>query len=192
MYVFCDLETTGLKPIEDHLVLEAAFIATDANLNPYAEFEVVIDQSSVDPNWVHRMDDFVLDMHRKNNLLKEIESGYGVSPLRAEQLAIEWLSKIGMPLGEVRLGGSNIRFDRGFLQHYFPSIDEMFHYRSVDVSTIKTLAVDWAPLSARWPSVPDDKKAHRALLDCHESICELKHYKREIFDRVPNRHSVDL
>lgn len=188
MYVFCDLETTGLDETID-VVLEAAFVATDANLKPYDEISLVIGQE--DPDWHFLMNSYVSEMHKRSGLIEEVyQSSVGL--LRAERTIETWFDHIGLPAGEIPLAGSTIDFDRKFLRANLPSVEERFHCRSLNVSSLKICVNDWAPIDARWPSTPDDEKAHRALPDVHASIAELKHYKTQIFDRVPNRHTVDL
>lgn len=192
MLVFCDLETTGLDRAGH--ILEAAFVATDAHANPFSETSLVINPGTgnvadgADPDWRRMFDPFAEQMHRNNGLLEEVE--HGVSYHVAAQRINGWLNDIGMPDNTVPLCGSTIDFNRDFLRRRTPEIERRFHYRSINVSSVKELAVRWAPLSARWPSVPADQKAHRALPDIHESIRELQHYKREIFDRIPQTHTV--
>lgn len=188
MYVFGDLETTGLDESVD-VVIEAAFVATDAFLNPYDEISIVIGQEN--PDWHFLMNSYVTEMHRKSGLTEEVHRS-GIGLLRAEAFILEWFDQIGMPRNEIPLAGSTIDFDRKFLRRHMPTVEQQFHYRSLNVSSLKIVVNDWAPLEARWPSVPDDQKAHRARPDVLASIAELKHYKTHVFDKLPNRHSVDL
>lgn len=193
MLVFCDLETNGLhtNDRQNGHIYEAAFVATTENLSPFAEFTIVINPAAgANPYEIDTFDfleEGAAEMHLKSGLLHEVETR-GVSYDTAQRELVTWLMQtIGMPPGEVPLCGSTIDFDRDFLRRRLPAAESPFHYRSINVSTVKELAVRWCPLSARWQSSPD--KAHRALADIHESLRELTHYKREIFDRVPATHA---
>lgn len=167
-----DLETTGLDRDQD-LVLEVAVVITDAELNEVASFSEVVHQDRALA--VSMMDEVVLRMHTRSGLLADLavtssESGI----VEIEQRLLEFVAEhdaLGAPVA-----GSNIGFDRGFLEIWMPTLNEhTLHYRSIDVSTVKELARRWAP--EVYASAPPKSKRHRAFDDIRESIAELRHYR---------------
>jgi oligoribonuclease len=170
-----DLEMTGLEP-ERHVIVEIATIVTDDDLNVVGEGpDLVIHASS---EQLIQMGDFVTEMHTKSGLLGLIQSST-VSVPDAERATLNFLKIHIAEARTVPLCGNSIGTDRRFLQDYMPTLEAFFHYRNVDVSTIKELARRWYPDVLA--TVPEKESAHRALDDIKESIAELKFYRANLF-----------
>jgi oligoribonuclease len=170
-----DLEMTGLEPSR-HVIVEIATLLTDDNLSVIAEGPDLVIHAS--PEQLAEMGSYVSEMHTKSGLLPEIVAS--TITVDAAQIAtIEFLKSQGVEPKGVPLCGNSIGTDRRFLQEYMPTLESYFHYRNVDVSTIKELAKRWYPLSQN--TLPEKQSAHRALDDIRESIAELKHYRDTLF-----------
>ncbi len=180
-----DLEMTGLEP-ERHVIVEIATVITDDDLTVLAVGPDLVIHAT-DEELSH-MGDFVRTMHTSSGLLASIEAST-VSLTDAERLTKEFLLANGVEPGSVPLSGNSIGTDRRFLQQYMPTLEKFFHYRNVDVSTIKELAQRWFPdtLTQR----PDKATAHRALDDVMESIAELAFYRRTLFVSPVPDHAPD-
>ena len=170
--VWLDCEMTGLDPEVDR-VLEIAVIVTGPQLTPRVEGPVlVIHQSDAQ---LDKMDAWNKGTHGKSGLIDKVRAS-STTEAEAEQLIIDFLSAY-VPKGSSPMCGNTIGQDRRFLVKYMPKLEAFFHYRNVDVSTLKELAKRWKP------EVCDSfKKAqkHTALADVHESIDELEHYRRHL------------
>ncbi len=172
MYVILDLETTGTDPNLD-TILEVGIVVTDDNFDPVETFKRVIhwdelmelDESLIIPDSV---DDFVLEMHSKNGLWEESYASHNTMR-SVEQDCIEFLTKMGAKTQE--LTGNTINFDRAFLHKYMPKLEAQFHYRNIDISTLKVLGNKFGI-----PTAPKNPAAHRGVSDCLDSILELEHY----------------
>lgn len=175
-----DLEMTGLEP-ERHVIVEIATIITDDDLNVVAEGPDLVIHAT--PDQLDEMGDFVTAMHTKSGLLPLIKDST-VSTADAEALTLEFLKAHIDQSGTIPLSGNSIGTDRRFLQQYMPTLEAFFHYRNVDVSTLKELARRWQPDAIT--SMPDKSTNHRALDDIRESISELAHYRNVLF-RVDER-----
>jgi oligoribonuclease len=170
-----DLEMTGLEP-QRHVIVEIATLITDDQLNIIAEGpDLVIHASSEE---LAQMGPFVTEMHTKSGLLPQIIAST-ITVAEAQLQTLEFLRSHISEAGSVPLCGNSIGTDRRFLQEYMPDLEVFFHYRNVDVSTIKELARRWNPdvLAA----MPEKESAHRALDDIRESINELIHYRATLF-----------
>lgn len=170
-----DLEMTGLEP-DRHVIVEIATVITDDYLNVIADGPDLVIHATEEQ--LTQMGDFVTEMHTKSGLLPAIVSST-VSTEEAEGATLAFLKE---HIGEARsvpLCGNSIGTDRRFLQEYMPTLESFFHYRNVDVSTIKELARRWNPevLAA----MPEKETSHRALDDIRESIAELVHYRSTLF-----------
>jgi oligoribonuclease len=171
--VWLDCEMTGLEPEKD-LILEIATIVTDGELNILAEGPcLAIHQSD---EVLEDMDPWCVDQHGKSGLTQRCrESRTGV--LDAQAKTLEFLSRWCAP-GKSPLCGNTIGQDRRFLAKYMPRLNDFFHYRSVDVSSIKELVLRWYP-DAKYTY--SKNKQHLSLEDVKESIAELVHYRKTVF-----------
>jgi oligoribonuclease len=170
-----DLEMTGLDPAR-HVIVEIATLVTDDDLAIVDEGpDLVIHQP---PEALAAMDEVVRDMHTRSGLLDAIAaSTVSLADAGAETLAF---IKRHVPTPRtVPLCGNSIGTDRRFLAQYLPEIENYLHYRSVDVSTVKELALRWRPdvLDA----APKKASTHRALDDIRESVAELRYYRETLF-----------
>jgi len=169
-----DLEMTGLDPASD-LVVEIATIVTDDDLVIVAEGPDLV--VSVPETALTAMDEVVTKMHTRSGLLEAIRASE-VSLEDAGRQTLEFLRQHLEP-GKVPLCGNSIGTDRRFLAAHLPEVEDFFHYRSVDVSTVKELARRWYP--AVVSGAPAKKGGHRALDDIRESIEELRYYRSQVF-----------
>jgi len=170
-----DIETTGLEPERDE-ILEVGIVITTPDLEIVAEISQVVGYPSFVIRDALGDNEFVKEMHTKSGLLAEVEKEeQWLSDV--EQLMVEF-SRSQVPYKKVPLAGSTISFDRSFLRLHMPELNDYFHYRSIDVSSIRELAKLW------FPELPEPPKseAHRSLEDIHASIKLLKYYKENIFD----------
>ena len=174
--IWIDLEMTGLDTQSDQII-EIATIVTDANLTPLAEGPVIAihqPQETLDG-----MDEWNQRQHGASGLIERVrESAYNEAEAEAETL--EFLRRY-VPEGASPMCGNSICQDRRFLARTRPQLEVFFHYRNLDVSTLKELAKRWSP------SIMDGfKKAgkHLAIDDIRDSIAELKFY-RDHFLRLP-------
>lgn len=169
--VWMDLEMTGLSPAEN-VILQAALVITDSELNPLESYCVDIWQPESD---LAKMVPFVRKMHEKNGLIERCLAS-DVEVAHAEQ---ELLSRIcGWCPHRPVLCGNTIGSDRKFIDKYMPALAGYLHYRMVDVSSLKVLAGLW------YPGAQYDKPRgaqHDALFDIEQSIAELSHYRKKMF-----------
>jgi len=165
---------TGLEH-QRHVIVEIATVITDDELNVVAVGpEIVIAASDEE---LSHMGDYVNAMHVKSGLLDRIKSATATRAV-AESETLAFLRQHA-EAGTVPLAGNSIGTDRRFLQEQMPELERFFHYRNVDVSTIKELAIRWYPAAAQ--QRPEKAIAHRALEDINESIAELAFYRRTLF-----------
>ena len=170
--IWIDLEMTGLDP-EAHKIIEIATIVTDSELNILAEGPVLAihqPESELD-----KMDDWCTNTHTGSGLVERIRQS-SVTEEQAVAQTIEFLEK-WVPRGKSPICGNSIGQDRRFLYKHMPELEEYFHYRYIDVSTLKELTRRWKP------EVLDGfskKGSHLALDDIRESIAELKYYRQTI------------
>jgi oligoribonuclease len=168
--VWVDLEMTGLDPALDHII-EIATIVTDSNLNLVAEGPVIAVHR---PDEVlERMDEWNRTTHGASGLIDRVRaSRCGAS--EAEARTLEFLARHASP-GASPMCGNSICQDRRFLAREMPALERFFHYRNLDVSTLKELARRWAPEVL---AGVQKSSTHSALDDVRESIAELMHYRR--------------
>jgi oligoribonuclease len=171
--VWIDLEMTGLDTQADH-VIEIATIVTDASLNMVAEGPVLA---------IHQRDEVLACMdewnqrtHSASGLLQRVRDSRLTAP-EAEAQTLEFLAHY-VDAGTSPMCGNSICQDRRFLAREMPSLEKFFHYRNLDVSTVKELARRWAPAIYEGVS---KQSTHLALDDIRESIRELDHYRRCFF-----------
>lgn len=167
--IWIDLEMTGLNPDTD-LIIEIATIVTDKNLNILAQGPVfAIHQSDAA---LAAMDDWNQQHHGQSGLIERVRHSE-INDAEAERQTIEFLKK-WVPENTSPMCGNSIGQDRRFLYRYMPKLEAYFHYRNIDVSTLKELAGRWAPeLKNGFNKV----SAHQALDDIKESIEELNFYR---------------
>ena len=170
--IWIDLEMTGLNPQSD-LIIEIATVITDKNLNILAEGpELVIHQNQ---SVLEAMDDWNQQHHGQSGLIKRVKES-STNERAAELQTLEFLQQ-WVPSGTSPMCGNSICQDRRFLFKYMPKLEGFFHYRNLDVSTLKELARRWAPELA---DGFNKKSSHRALDDILESIDELRFYRKHL------------
>lgn len=177
MLAWMDLEMTGLEP-DRHVIVEIATIITDDHLTVIAEGPDLVIGATEDQ--LSHMGDFVTQMHTKSGLLEAIRAST-ITVQDAELATLAFLREHISEPATVPLCGNSIGTDRRFLQHYMPELEAFFHYRNVDVSTLKELARRWHPDVLA--TMPEKETTHRALDDIRESIAELAHYRDQLFAR---------
>jgi len=173
--IWIDMEMTGLSPERDRII-EVALVITDSQLNTVAEA----------PVWVVHQDDAVMagmdswnqSTHGKSGLTARVKaSTFDEASVEAEALA--FLAQY-VPAKASPMCGNSICQDRRFLARWMPRLEDWFHYRNLDVSTLKELCRRWQPELMK--GIPKEGR-HEALADVHESIMEMKYY-REHFIRA--------
>jgi len=170
-----DLEMTGLDP-GIHTIIEIATLVTDDDLTVVAEGPDLVVRAT--PEQLAAMDGVVRSMHSHSGLLSATETST-ISLAQAGQTTLDFLRQYLPEKGTVPLAGNSIGTDRRFLAVQLPEIEAWFHYRSVDVSTIKELCRRWYP--GVLSGAPPKKMTHRAMDDIKESVAELAYYRRAIF-----------
>jgi oligoribonuclease len=171
--IWIDLEMTGLLPDSDRII-EIATVVTDKELNILAAGPVLaIHQPE---SALAAMDDWNQKQHGSSGLLARVRAS-DVSVGEAEARTLEFLAA-WVPPGASPMCGNSICQDRRFLARTMPRLERFFHYRNLDVSTLKELARRWAPRVAESFA---KEGAHLAQADILESIRELKHYRAELF-----------
>jgi len=170
--VWIDLEMTGLLPDSDRII-EIAVVVTDPQVTMRIEGPVfAVHQSEA---VLDGMDNWNRGTHGKSGLTQRVRAST-IDEASAEAQVIAFLQQY-VPKGKSPMCGNSICQDRRFLARYMPALEAFFHYRNVDVSTLKELARRWKP------AVLDGFKkaqAHTALADIHESIDEMLHYRRHL------------
>ena len=167
--IWIDLEMTGLFPDKDRII-EIAVVVTDAQLNNRIEGPVfAIHQSDAT---LDAMDNWNKGTHGRSGLIDRVKA----STVTEDQAVAETIAflKQYVPAGKSPMCGNSICQDRRFLANYMPKLEDFFHYRNLDVSTLKELAKRWKP------AILDGFKkaqAHTAMADIHESIDELAYYR---------------
>ena len=175
--VWNDLEMTGLVPERDR-VIEVAVVVTDANLNHRTEGPVfAIHQSDAT---LDAMDAWNKGTHGRSGLTERVKAST-VDEASASAQLIEFLKRY-VPAGKSPMCGNSICQDRRFMARRMPRLEAFFHYRNLDVSTVKELARRWRPDVLATVS---KQGSHLALDDIRDSIAELRHYREHFFRLAP-------
>ena len=170
--IWIDLEMTGLDPNSD-VIIEIATIVTDKNLSVIDEGpSIVIHQPE---HVMNNMDEWCTNQHGKSGLTDRVRNS-AISEETAENLTLAFLRQY-VPEKKSPMCGNSICQDRRFLARYMPSLEDFFHYRHIDVSTLKELTSRWAPEKTM---VYTKESSHLAMDDIKDSIAELKHYREHI------------
>lgn len=170
--VWIDLEMTGLNPSADYII-EVATIITDSALRIVAEGpELVIHQSEA---VLERMDEWNTTHHRASGLVERVRNSQ-CTETEAERLTLDFV-RLHVGPQKSPMCGNSVCQDRRFLSRLMPRLEQYFHYRNLDVSTIKELRARWAPQVKAFKKESD----HRALQDIRDSIAELKYYREQLF-----------
>lgn len=170
--IWIDLEMTGLDTGKDS-ILEIATVVTDSQLNVLAEGPEIAIAHTLET--LDAMDDWNRNQHRKSGLWQRVlESQVNLAQAEAQTVAFlsQWVPPNASPMC-----GNSICQDRRFMHRLMPRLEKYFHYRNLDVSTLKELARRWAP--AVLESVRK-QSAHTALSDVRDSIEELRHYRKHL------------
>jgi oligoribonuclease len=170
--IWIDMEMTGLRPDGDRII-EIAMVVTDAQLSVLAE----------SPAWALHQPDEVLEAmdswnkatHKKSGLIDRVRAS-SLAEAEVERLAMEFL-KPHVPAGASPMCGNSICQDRRFLARWMPQLEAYFHYRNLDVSTLKELVKRWKPELAKGFS---KEGKHEALADIYDSLEELRYYRKSI------------
>ena len=172
--IWIDLEMTGLVPEKD-IIIEIATVVTDADLNVLAEGpSIAIHQ---DKKHLDSMDEWNTRQHTKSGLVQRVKESK-ISINEAEKKTLDFLVKY-VDSGASPMCGNSICQDRRFLYTYMPKLEKFFHYRHIDVSTLKELAVRWKPEVV---NTSFKQSKHLALSDIYDSINELKYYREHFID----------
>ncbi len=171
--IWIDLEMTGLNPERDRII-EVATIVTDKFLNCLAEGPVIAVYQS--EQVLENMHEWCIHQHGQSGLTERVRES-GQSERDAEMDTIQFLEQ-WVPEGKSPMCGNSICQDRRFLARYMPKLEAYFHYRHIDVSTIKELAARWEPEAIAGFT---KKSTHLAMDDIRDSIAELKFYREKLF-----------
>jgi len=173
--VWLDMEMTGLDPNKERII-EVAAVVTEPDLTVVAESPVLV---------VHQSDDLLAGMdkwnqstHGKSGLIDKVKTST-LTEAQAEQQMLAFLVQHVAP-GKSPLCGNSVSQDRRFMYRYMPALEQFFHYRTIDVSTLKELARRWRPALLKGFT---KQSQHQALADIYESIDEMRYY-REHFIRL--------
>ena len=173
--VWVDMEMSGLSPERDR-ILEVALVITDPELNTLAIAPVMVIHQP--DSVLDAMDAWNKGTHGKSGLIDKVKAST-TTEIQATQELLEFL-KGYVPAGKSPMCGNTVHQDRRFMQRYMPELESFFHYRNVDVSTIKELCRRWNPEIMKGF---EKRGAHTALADIQESIDELQFYRRHWIEK---------
>ncbi len=175
--IWIDLEMTGLVP-EQNRIIEIATIVTDSNLEVLVEGPVIaVRQSAAD---LAAMDEWNTRQHGQSGLTQRVKDS-AVSEAQAEKQTLDFLNQ-WVPANKSPMCGNSICQDRRFLARWMPALERHFHYRNMDVSTVKELCLRWAPDVAKGFT---KESTHLALADIRDSIAELRFYRQHFLKLPP-------
>ena len=172
--IWLDCEMTGLNP-EQERIIEIAVIVTDAHLTRRIEGPVLVIHQS--DELLDKMDKWNKGTHGKSGLIDKVKAST-LTEEEAEKILLQFLAHY-VPKNGAPMCGNSIGQDRRFLAKYMPRLEAFFHYRNLDVSTLKELSKRWAPTVYKSFK---KKQRHTALADVHESIDELEHYRKHFLN----------
>ncbi len=170
--IWIDLEMTGLEPDTDYII-EMAVIITDSELNTIAESPVLTVHQHNEV--LARMDEWNTNQHGRSGLTDRVKRS-SMSEKEAEEMMLDFIKQY-VPAKCSPMCGNTICQDRRFLARHMPVLNDYFHYRQIDVSSIKELAERWSPEVAGFYKEP----THLAMNDVRDSIAELKYYRQAVF-----------
>ncbi|HEV7164904.1 MAG TPA: oligoribonuclease [Gammaproteobacteria bacterium] len=170
--IWIDLEMTGLEPDTD-CILEIATLVTDKQLNILEEGPIIAVHQ--DDAVLAAMGEWCTKQHGQSGLTQRVRDSR-VSTAEAEQQTLEFLRR-HLPPAASPMCGNSIGQDRRFLVRYMPELERFFHYRNLDVSTLKELAKRWASAAGSFNKV----STHLAMDDVRDSVAELKFYRERLF-----------
>lgn len=173
--VWLDMEMTGLDPQKERII-EVAVVITEPDLTVVAEGPVLVIHQS--DEILNGMDKWNTSTHGKSGLIEKVKAST-MTEAQAEDALIAFMLQY-VPAGKSPLCGNTVSQDRRFMFNYMPRLEQFFHYRTIDVSTLKELARRWNPSLLKGF---EKHSKHQALADIHESIEELKYY-RETFIKL--------
>ena len=168
--IWIDLEMTGLNDKVERII-EIATIVTDTNLNILAEGPVLALSQS--PELLHNMDEWNTKQHHQSGLIRRVEQSQ-ITEADAQAQTLAFLEQ-WVPANCSPMCGNSIGTDRTFLRRYMPQLEQYFHYRNLNVTTLKLLAQRWAPSIA---DAIQKETQHLALADIKDSINELRYYRQ--------------
>ncbi|QFU24432.1 oligoribonuclease [Shewanella eurypsychrophilus] len=171
--IWVDLEMTGLEPNVDR-VIEIATIVTDKELNILAQGPVIAIYQTDEQ--LAKMDDWNQKHHGESGLVDRVRTSQ-YSEDDAVAMTLEFISQY-VPKSTSPMCGNSIGQDRRFMNKYMPKLEDYFHYRNIDVSTIKELTRRWSPELMNGFT---KQGTHKALVDIQESIAELQYYRAKVF-----------
>jgi len=174
--IWIDLEMTGLDPMSDRII-EIATIVTNKHLEELAVGPVIAVHQSA--SLMAGMDEWNTNQHGQSGLIERVRKSE-FNEEQAEKATIDFLQQY-IPNNTSPMCGNSICQDRRFLARLMPGLEEFFHYRNLDVSSLKELANRWYPKIARGYS---KESKHLALDDIRDSIDELKYYRQNLFPQV--------
>ena len=170
--IWIDMEMTGLQPDSDRII-EIAMLVTDPQLALLAEGPVLVIHQPAEV--LEAMDAWNRSVHAKSGLVERVRSSR-LAEAEAERQALEFLAP-HVPAGTSPMCGNSICQDRRFLARWMPQLEAYFHYRNLDVSTLKELVRRWKPEAAKGFA---KEGKHEAMADILESIEELKYYRKAV------------
>ncbi|MBV8658697.1 MAG: oligoribonuclease [Burkholderiales bacterium] len=167
--IWLDMEMTGLEPDRDRII-ELAIVITDGNLETVAEGPVMVVHQP--DSILDAMDDWNKNTHGKSGLIDRVKA----ATTNEADVAARMIEFIGehVPKGASPMCGNTIHQDRRFMNRWMPTLEDWFHYRNLDVSTLKELCKRWKPEIAKGLT---KSGKHEALADIYDSINELKYYR---------------
>lgn len=177
LVVWVDIETTGLSE-KDGLPLELGFLITTIDLEPVAGFSRIIQWGNLDwwtdDDEKHHISEYVTDMHKASGLYAEYVEGRGDQLAVVEEAAIAFLASQDALM--YPMAGSNVaNFDRRWIAEFMPDLNDAFHYRNQDVSSVKEMCRRWNP--EVYTKLPPKDEKHRVIPDCYETINEFRFYR---------------